>query len=151
MTSSIVDIDAGNGPSRRDRVVLDTNVFVAAGFNPGSHSARLVEAVRVGGLVLIWNAETRAETRAVISQIPPLSWEAFSGCFGGTGEYLGGTRPEEFGAVPDAADRQFAALAAAAGAVLVSSDHHLLDARRELAGQVKITPPGEFAQELELG
>ena len=31
-------------------VVLDTNVFVAAGFNPGSHSARLVEAVRDGRL-----------------------------------------------------------------------------------------------------
>ena len=29
-------------------VVLDTNVFVAAGFNPGSHSARLIEAVRAG-------------------------------------------------------------------------------------------------------
>ncbi len=30
-------------------VVLDTNVFVAGGFNPGSHSARLVQAVRDGG------------------------------------------------------------------------------------------------------
>jgi predicted nucleic acid-binding protein len=31
-------------------VILDTNVFVAAGFNPGSASARIVEQVRAGHL-----------------------------------------------------------------------------------------------------
>ena len=35
--------------------MLDTNVFVAAGFNPGSHSAWLVEAVRDGRLRMIWD------------------------------------------------------------------------------------------------
>jgi len=41
-------MDTGPG-----RVVLDTNVFVAAGFNPGSHSARLVEAVHDGRLRMV--------------------------------------------------------------------------------------------------
>ena len=44
-----------------DEVVLDTNVFVAAGFNPGSHSARLVEAVRDRRLRMIWDEATREE------------------------------------------------------------------------------------------
>src|SRR5690242_20609336 len=47
-------------------VVLDTNVFVAAGFNPGSHSARLVEAVRDGRLRMIWDDTTRAEIEQVM-------------------------------------------------------------------------------------
>jgi hypothetical protein len=31
------------------QVVLDTNVFVAAGLNRGSHSARLIEQSAMGG------------------------------------------------------------------------------------------------------
>ena len=45
----------------RREVVLDTNVFVAAGFNRGSHSAWLVEAVRDGRLRMVWDNATRAE------------------------------------------------------------------------------------------
>jgi ATP-binding cassette subfamily B protein/subfamily B ATP-binding cassette protein MsbA len=48
-------MDTGPG-----RVVLDTNVFVAAGFNPGSHSA-LVAAVRDGRLRLVWDDATHTE------------------------------------------------------------------------------------------
>jgi hypothetical protein len=34
-------------------VVLDTNVFVAAGFNPRSASARIVEAVKRGQVRMV--------------------------------------------------------------------------------------------------
>src|SRR5437870_8190852 len=47
-------------------VVLDTNVFVAAGFNPGSHSARLVEAVRDGRLSIVWDDATHTEIEHVM-------------------------------------------------------------------------------------
>jgi predicted nucleic acid-binding protein len=56
-----------------DEVVLDTNVFVAAGFNPSSHSACLVEAVRDGRLRMVWNNATRAEIEHVMRRIPRLS------------------------------------------------------------------------------
>src|SRR5947209_9895048 len=62
-------------------VVLDTNVFVAAGFNPGSHSARLVEAVRDGRLRMVWNDATRTEIEHVMRQIPRLSWTRIANWF----------------------------------------------------------------------
>jgi predicted nucleic acid-binding protein len=123
-------------------VVLDTNVFVAAGFNPHSASARIVESVRAGRLRMVWNEETRRETESVVRQIPPLSWGSFAGLF----------RPEErapadvplarFAYIPDPADRKFAALAKSTGAVLVTADDHLLGTRDR--AEVQIVTPAEF-------
>ena len=39
-------------------VVIDTNVFVAAGFNSGSAAARILAAVREGHFQLVWNKPT---------------------------------------------------------------------------------------------
>jgi predicted nucleic acid-binding protein len=39
-------------------IVIDTNVFVAAGFNPRSASAGVLAAVRQGRFQLIWNKPT---------------------------------------------------------------------------------------------
>ncbi len=46
-------------------VVIDTNVFVAAGFNPRSASARILTGIREGRFRLIWNEPTRRETKEV--------------------------------------------------------------------------------------
>ena len=54
--------------------ILDTNVFVAAGFNPASASARLLGAVGAGRRELVWSEATRRETRAVLERIPRLRW-----------------------------------------------------------------------------
>ena len=54
------------------------------------------------------------------------------------------TDPDAFDFIPDRADRKFAALAAATGAVLVTSDRHLLDGRPH-SGVVILTP-GEFVE-----
>lgn len=62
-------------------VVLDTNVFVAAGFYAQSHSARLIERVRRGQLRMVWTESTRAETRYVLEKIPPLDWDALADLF----------------------------------------------------------------------
>ncbi len=55
-------------------VVLDTNVWVAAGFNPDSSAAQIIQAIRDGDLRLVWNEATRRETRQILTQIPPLDW-----------------------------------------------------------------------------
>jgi predicted nucleic acid-binding protein len=123
------------------RVVLDTNVFVAAGFRAGSASAQLVDAVRQGAMVLVWNEATRREARAVLRRIPRLSWADFEPLFGEAGYFGGETHVEDHLEVPDASDRKFAALAQAADAVLVSSDQDLLDGRASSA--VTIVTPGE--------
>ena len=125
-------------------VVLDTNVFVAAGFNPRSHSARLVQAVRDGRLRMIWNDATREETEHVMRQIPPLSWARIAGLFRAEDRFGGPTHPEAYGFVPDPADRKFAALAEAAQAPLVTSDAGLLNARGRIA--VRVLKPSEFAR-----
>lgn len=53
-------------------LVLDTNVLVAAGFNPRSASARIVDAVKQGRLRMVWNDATRREIERIVQQIPPL-------------------------------------------------------------------------------
>jgi uncharacterized protein len=125
-------------------VVLDTNVFVAAGFNPGSHSARLVESVRDGRLRMIWDDATREETEHVMRQIPPLSWARIADLFRAEDRFGDSTHPEAYGFVPDPADRKFAALAEAVRATLVTSDAGLLNARERLA--VRVLKPSEFAR-----
>ena len=109
-------------------------MFVAAGFNPGSHSARLVEAVRDGRLRLVWDDATHAEIEHVMRQIPRLSWPRIADLFRSEDRFGGSTHPEAFGFVPDPADRKFAALAQAAHAPLVTSDAGLLNA----AGQTQL-------------
>ena len=124
------------------KVVLDTNLFVAAGFNPRSRSARILDEVARGALAMAWNEGTRGEIRAVLVQIPRLSWERWEGLFREEYHYRGETHPEQFALVPDPDDRKFAALAAAAGATLVSNDAHLLAGRDE--HDFPILSPGEF-------
>ena len=123
-------------------VVIDTNVFVAAGFRPRSASARVLAAVRTGALRLVWDDATRGETERVVRRIPRLDWPAVAGLFAAEARWSDATRPTDFLDVPDPDDRKFAALAAAAGAVLVTMDDHLLAARGEFAVR---TPSGVLA------
>jgi uncharacterized protein len=108
------------------RLVLDTNIFVAACFNGASSSARLLRSIGGGECQLVWDDATRRETEAVFRQIPRLEWATVAPLFRPEWEFKGETHPERFGHVPDAEDRKFAALAAASGALLVSNDRHLL-------------------------
>jgi len=123
-------------------VVVDTNTFVAAGFNKDSHSARVFEEVRGGRLRLVWNEATRAETRNVVRKIPPLHWGDFKHLFQDENRYDGETDEDKFAHVPDKSDRKFAALADATGATLITADDHLLGARTQ--GDVCIVEPKAF-------
>jgi uncharacterized protein len=127
-------------------VVLDTNVFVAAGFNPGSHSARLVQAVRDGRLRMVWNHATRDEIEHVMRQIPRLSWPEIADLFRSEDLFDRPTHPEEFGFVRDPSDRKFAALAESAQAPLVTSDAGLLNSSRQMA--VPVVKPSVVAADL---
>lgn len=111
-----------------EKVVIDTSVLVAAAFRPRSDSGRAVDAVREGVLRLIWDENTRAETERIFRKIPPISWESISTLFQEVDRHRAGTDPSAFTHVPDPDDRKFAALAAAADAVLLTLDEHLLGA-----------------------
>lgn len=127
-------------------VVLDTNIFIAAAFNQGSHSACIIEAVRERQLRLRWNEQTRRETKHLLRKIPRLSWEEFCGLFQEKDRYQGETDPEQFSFVADWEDRKFAALAEAAGATLVTQDQDLLSVRS--LTHMSILTPREFVKQI---
>jgi len=107
-------------------VILDTNVFVAAGFNPRSASGRIVDAVKKGQLRMVWNDATRREIEQIMQQIPPPRARSVSNLFRPRDRYAAATYPERFASIPDPDDRKFAALADATGAAVISNDDRLL-------------------------
>lgn len=123
-------------------VVLDTNIFVAAGFNAQSRSACILEQVKSGRLCMIWNETTRDEVRAILRKIPPLSWERAASLFRPEARFEEEIHPEDYSFVPDPDDREFLALAEAADAALISHDDDLLDHRGQ-AG-VPVLTSAEF-------
>lgn len=128
------------------RVVLDTNILVAAGFNPRSSAARIIQAARQGELAFVWHASTRAESRKLLDQIPPLDWAQFTDLFEPAAEHTGPLDLGAFAQVPDPDDRKYAALAAAADAILVSNDAHLLARRDTLP--ITVRTSSELARDL---
>ena len=126
----------------RASVVLDTNIFVAAGFNPLSAAAKIVDAVKNGKIRLVWDEPTRGEIEHILMTIPPLRAYRVAELFREEDRFNGKTQPKRFSAISDPDDRKFAALAEAAGAVLISNDGHLLCPREDLG--LKVLTPGEF-------
>lgn len=124
------------------RVVLDTNVIVAAGFQPDGASARLLAAIREGALRMVWDDATRRETEHIVHKIPPLSRMRIDDLYRPEDRYAGATDPAAFAFVPDPDDRKFLALAAASGAALITLDEHLLGVRAQT--DVRIVTPQEF-------
>jgi predicted nucleic acid-binding protein len=125
-------------------VVIDTNVFVAAGFNPGSASARVLEGVRSGRFRLIWNQPTRRETEMVLRRIPHVDWQKVADLFRPEEEFTGPVDPTAFAAIADPDDRKFAALSAAANAPLVTSDKLVLAQQGRIG--IEIVTPREFLE-----
>ena len=123
-------------------VVLDTNVFVAAGFNPRSASAKILEAVKQGQVRMVWNDATRREIEHILQRIPPLRARPVAELFRPADRFTAATHPERFSFIPDPDDRKFAALAQAAGAILISNDEHLL--RYGDRTDVSVLTPGAF-------
>lgn len=126
-------------------VVVDTNVFVAAGFNRASASAKIVAAVRAGDLRMAWSDATRREAERILRKIPPLSADEFLDLFRAGDRVDGVLDTSGFENVPDSEDRKFAALAVATGAILVSNDDHLL---RASGGGLTVVSPAGFAAAL---
>lgn len=131
-------------------VVLDTNVFVAAGFNRNSSSARILRALRAGELILVWDQAVLRETRKILQQIPPISWQRFEDLFAPETEFRDEKKAAdraEFQQIADPDDRKFAALAQASGAILVSNDDHLLSVREKLP--IEIRTPSELVKDMQ--
>ena len=125
-----------------NEVVIDTNVFVAAGFNSRSAAARILAAVRQGQLQLVWNKPTRHETETILRRIPGLDWARVADLFRPEGEFIGPVDPDAFVMIADRDDRKFVALSSAAKTPLVTNDNHILPQKR--AAGVEILSPHAF-------
>ena len=123
-------------------VVIDTNVFVAALFNPRSASARILEGVREERFRLICDQPTRCETEMILRRIPRLEWQKVADLFRPEGEYTGPVDPTAFAVIADPDDRKFAALSAAANVPLVTSDKLVLAQRGRIG--IEIVTPRDF-------
>ena len=117
-------------------VVIDTNVFVAAGFNPISASARILEGVRETCFRLVWNQPTRRETEMILRRIPRLDWQTVADLFRPEEEFTGPVDPAVFTVIVDPDDRKFAALSAAANVPLVTSDKLVLAQRGRIGIEI---------------
>lgn len=125
-------------------IVVDTNVFVAAGFNPRSSSARILRAVRDGRIDMAWSADTRRETQRIVDQIPRLSWPQFAELFQEEFEYKQTLNSSAYEYIDDPDDRKFAALGDATGSTIITSDSHLLAHKQRLS--TPVMTPGEFIE-----
>ena len=123
-------------------VVIDTNVFVAAGFNSRSAAARILVAVRARYFLLVWNKPTRRETETILHRIPGLDWARVEDLFRPEGEFTGPIDPDAFVMIADRDDRKFVALSAAATTPLVTSDNHVLAQQRAVG--IEILSPRAF-------
>ena len=108
------------------RVVLDTNVLVAAAYNPRSASRHVVEACLGGELTAVVSGALRREYEFILARAargrPYL--EQIRRLLDGAEVVEPAQTPR---AVPaDPGDDKLVAAALAAGAVLVSNDGHLL-------------------------
>ena len=129
------------------KVILDTNVFVAAGFNRRSASSCILEQIRSGRLRMTWNEQTRRETQHILDKIPPLSWSSVAELFRQEDRHHGETASEKFDYIPDPDDRKFAALSEVTGAVLLTNDDDLLSNRDH--ARLEILTPGEYWERLQ--
>ena len=108
-------------------VLVDSTSIVSGSLSRRRASAAIMHAVRLDHLRMAWNESTRQETDRIMHQIPPLRNHSIATLFRAEGRFDGAVDLERFIAIPDPDDRKFAALAHAAGAVLVSNDAHLLE------------------------
>lgn len=130
------------------RIVIDTNVFVAAAFRRGGTSHRILRAVTEGRVVHVWHDVTRGETEAIVRRIPPLRPFDLAPFFSSENRHAGSLDRKPYRAVADPSDRWFAALAGSTGSIVVTSDDDLLGPRDQL--DITIETPAELARRLGL-
>jgi putative PIN family toxin of toxin-antitoxin system len=127
------------------RVVLDTNVLVAALLSPAGPPARVVEFVLTGQVEIAFDARTRTEYEDVLGrsefQFPRDRVAAVLEVIDAFGFRAAGVRPWPE-RLPDAADEPFLAVAGATDSLLVTGNvrHYPARSRR----QVVVCTPREF-------
>ena len=136
----------------RPRAVIDTNVLVSSFLKPASVPARVVDAWRKDKFVLCYSHAMRNEYRRTLTRVfgkggvlPPHIAADFA-AIRSKGLLLR-KLPDFSGSIPeDPSDEKFLECAAAAKAVIVSGDKHLL--KRDGFEGVAAIEPADFLREV---
>jgi hypothetical protein len=124
-------------------VVLDTNLFVAAYFNPGSASAQIIKLASKGKVQIVWTKKIRNEANLILRNVSVAKKydELINKLFDG-GIYL--AKVPACDLVPeDQEDNKFLAVAIAGKAdYIITSDRHMLKLGK--IGKTKIVKPSQF-------
>jgi putative PIN family toxin of toxin-antitoxin system len=129
------------------RVVLDTNVLVAAAYAPGSAARRIVEACLQGRLVAVASPAVRREYDFILARAVRV--EDYQDRLA---QWLEGLEMVEPGATPQVVpddpedDKLVAAAVAGEARWLITNDRHLLDLGRY--GGVEMIPTGRFVDQV---
>ncbi len=131
------------------RVVLDTNVFVAAYWAPNSASAMLIQACIDGAARAAYTREARREVEHILRQIRlPERYFDYLEQYWSAAELVAARRVDDI-PVDDPDDRKFLEAAAGANAdFLATNDDHLLSVG--YVGRTEILSPGSLAKILNL-
>ena len=129
-------------------VVIDTNLIIAARWNPRSSSNRIINGVLKGDIDAVYTSEIKNENLHILEKVkPPKDYLDKILKFYRISKKV--TSDRRINASPDKADNRFLE-AAVAGKVdyIISSDRHLLDLK-EFEG-VEILKPGDFERSIKL-
>ena len=127
------------------RIVLDTNVLVAAAYAENSASRRIVEACLCGDLVPVASPAVKGEYQFILARA--VRRPDYEGPLAELLENLELAEPEELPRVVlgDADDDKFLAAALAGGAGwIITNDRHLL--AHDPYHDIRIVPSGVFAE-----
>jgi putative PIN family toxin of toxin-antitoxin system len=127
------------------RVVLDTNVLVGGAYAEGSASRRIIDACLAGELTAVLSPALRREYELILRQAVRV--RGYDESLRRLLEEAEVVEPERTPRVvaDDPEDDKLVAAALAAGATLVTNDHHLLEL--DPHGPLRIVRPGEFVRE----
>ncbi len=128
----------------RHRVILDTNVLVAAAYAPASASRRIVDACVDGGLVAVASSAIKREYELIIGRAVRV--EGYQGQLARLLDHLDWVDPPETPRrVPDDPedDKFLAAAAAGQARWIITNDRHLLALASD--GPARIVSPAAFA------
>ena len=128
-------------------VVIDTNLIIAARWNPRSSSNRIINGVLKGDIDAVYTSEIKNENLHILEKVkPPKDYLDKILKFYRISKKV--TSDRRINVCPDKADNRFLE-AAVAGKVdyIISSDRHLLDLK-EFEG-VEILKPGDFERSIK--
>jgi putative PIN family toxin of toxin-antitoxin system len=127
------------------RIVLDTNVLIAAAYAPGSASRRIVEACLAGELTPVASAAVKHEYEFIVARaVRARKYEArLAECMDRLEIVEPAETPRVVPGDPED-DKVLAAAVAGEAEWIVSNDRHLL--ALDPYGPIRITSSGRFAE-----